>query len=429
MTETKMIRKKNYAHKVKTGCLTCRVRRVKCDEGKPSCHRCTSTGRKCDGYAFIPVTRSVPPVPFLTGGSDAESQAIYQFRTRIASLLASPFDIKFWTHDVVQNAESFIPVRHAVAGLATAYQKSILLDAHSPTCDRFIFGQYDKAITSLYKCFQDGKVLSASQRSAALVANFLFVFLCSLQGLRQEAIIHLRNGLALVQDWGLAVGTASDLMVDISRLYIVLENQSRVICQDDIAPRPAQVILMPPPLGGQDRSSVCQALTQLESIHNRILQLQDDQATQHQKLSYYKDLWCWDLRFQHVASTTEHHNHVTALKMRREVVRVTLLIKFDNDGTGKCIDTRCKTILDLAHQLIKDLGLRSDQVNYRLASGIVEALYFVAVTSKDWDLRQQAIDTLRRYRFIDGIWGSKAAADQASCRLQNDINRYRLRLG
>lgn len=412
-----------------------RVRRVKCDEDKPSCHRCTSTGRKCDGYALTPVTSSgVSLLPVLTAGSDAESQAIYQFRTRIASLLASPFDVKFWTHDVLQSAESFIPVRHALAGLASAYQKSVLLDTHSPTCDRFIFRQYDKAIRTLYSCFQDGKVLSTSQRSAALVANFLFMFLCSLQGLRQEAIVHLRNGLALIQQWEMDIRSSKDdpaagLMIDILRLYIRLDTQSRVICQSDVAPPFSQIRLMPSPREEQQTFSVCQALTQLESIHNQILHLPDAQATQYLKLSFYKHLWLWDLRFEHLASTTEYHSHITALRMRREVVRVTLFIKFDNGGTEWCRDTRCKAILDLAHQLIKVLGLKSEQVGHHLASGLVEALYFVAVNSKDWDLRQQAIDTLRRYRLIDGIWGSGAAADLASCRLQSDIRQYRLRLG
>jgi hypothetical protein len=408
---------------------------VKCDEDKPSCHRCTSTGRKCDGYALTPVISSgLPPLPFLTGGSDAESQAIYQFRTRIASSLASPFDVKFWTYDVLHSAENFIPVRHALAGLASAYQKSILLDTHSSTCDRFIFRQYDKAIGSLYTCFQDGKILSTAQRSAALVTNFLFMFLCSLQGLRQEAVIHLQNGLALIHEWEMNFESSVNdpqtvLMMDIARLYIRFDTQVRVICQDHVASRASQVQLMPSLPGGQQKFSVCQALTELESIHNQILQLPDTEATQHRKLSYYKHLWLWDLHFQHLAVNTEHQTHITALRMRREVVRVTLLIKFDNGSTEMCIDTRCKAILDLAHQLIKDLGLKSDQVGYHLASGLVEALYFVSVTSKDWDLRQQAIDALRRYRFIDGLWGSKAAADLAWCRLQSDIHRYRLRLG
>ncbi|KAJ4265998.1 hypothetical protein NW762_003971 [Fusarium torreyae] len=36
--------------KVKTGCATCRIRKIKCDEGKPYCQKCVKTDRKCDGY-------------------------------------------------------------------------------------------------------------------------------------------------------------------------------------------------------------------------------------------------------------------------------------------------------------------------------------------------------------------------------------------
>ena len=36
--------------KVKTGCLTCKIRKKKCDEAKPACRRCLDTGRSCDGY-------------------------------------------------------------------------------------------------------------------------------------------------------------------------------------------------------------------------------------------------------------------------------------------------------------------------------------------------------------------------------------------
>lgn len=43
--------------KVRTGCVTCEIRKVKCDEGKPFCKRCCETGRNCDGYAVQPATR------------------------------------------------------------------------------------------------------------------------------------------------------------------------------------------------------------------------------------------------------------------------------------------------------------------------------------------------------------------------------------
>ncbi|KAL6247516.1 hypothetical protein RBB50_005862 [Rhinocladiella similis] len=38
--------------KVKTGCRTCKVRKVKCDESRPACRRCLQTGRVCDGYGI-----------------------------------------------------------------------------------------------------------------------------------------------------------------------------------------------------------------------------------------------------------------------------------------------------------------------------------------------------------------------------------------
>ncbi|PYH86078.1 putative Zn(II)2Cys6 transcription factor [Aspergillus uvarum CBS 121591] len=38
----------------RNGCNTCRIRRVKCDEERPHCRRCQSTGRKCDGYNMLP---------------------------------------------------------------------------------------------------------------------------------------------------------------------------------------------------------------------------------------------------------------------------------------------------------------------------------------------------------------------------------------
>lgn len=36
--------------RVKTGCLTCRQRRVKWDEGKPTCQRCKAANVYCEGY-------------------------------------------------------------------------------------------------------------------------------------------------------------------------------------------------------------------------------------------------------------------------------------------------------------------------------------------------------------------------------------------
>ncbi|KAJ3482556.1 hypothetical protein NLG97_g7534 [Lecanicillium saksenae] len=43
-------RKRNFSNRTKTGCLTCRRRKKKCDEAKPECKNCTRGAFECDGY-------------------------------------------------------------------------------------------------------------------------------------------------------------------------------------------------------------------------------------------------------------------------------------------------------------------------------------------------------------------------------------------
>jgi len=43
-------RKRNFSNRTKTGCLTCRKRKKKCDEKKPECNNCYKGGFVCAGY-------------------------------------------------------------------------------------------------------------------------------------------------------------------------------------------------------------------------------------------------------------------------------------------------------------------------------------------------------------------------------------------
>ncbi|KAJ2904843.1 hypothetical protein MKZ38_007035 [Zalerion maritima] len=42
--------KRKSKPKVKTGCLNCKQRRIKCDEGRPHCNNCVKSKRECAGY-------------------------------------------------------------------------------------------------------------------------------------------------------------------------------------------------------------------------------------------------------------------------------------------------------------------------------------------------------------------------------------------
>ncbi|KAJ3490882.1 hypothetical protein NLG97_g5699 [Lecanicillium saksenae] len=45
-------RQKVWATRARTGCLTCRVRHVKCDETRPECRRCLRGKKVCQGYTL-----------------------------------------------------------------------------------------------------------------------------------------------------------------------------------------------------------------------------------------------------------------------------------------------------------------------------------------------------------------------------------------
>ncbi|KAH6974738.1 hypothetical protein EDB80DRAFT_313943 [Ilyonectria destructans] len=46
------------APRVRTGCKTCKIRHLKCDEGKPHCRRCEKDSHVCDGYEVIQARKS-----------------------------------------------------------------------------------------------------------------------------------------------------------------------------------------------------------------------------------------------------------------------------------------------------------------------------------------------------------------------------------
>ncbi|KAF2171171.1 hypothetical protein M409DRAFT_63549 [Zasmidium cellare ATCC 36951] len=59
--------KKEIKRRTKTGCLTCRKRRIKCDEGHPTCRNCQKSKRECLGYDPIfkqqPGPANIQPAP------------------------------------------------------------------------------------------------------------------------------------------------------------------------------------------------------------------------------------------------------------------------------------------------------------------------------------------------------------------------------
>ncbi|KAH7412958.1 hypothetical protein BKA64DRAFT_637638 [Cadophora sp. MPI-SDFR-AT-0126] len=209
--------------KTKTGCITCKIRRVKCDEGKPSCARCTSTGRKCDGYGSK-VTGRVETEAYsgssddslstrkiaraLSGnilGDGQERRAFEFFRYRTAVEMSGFFGSEFWDSLLLQASHSEPAILHAVIALGSLHElygkgESVrLAGAEMSSKRQFALQQSNKAIAHLTK-----PSTSSSPRSeeAILMSCLLFVCLETFQGNHNGALAHLESGLKILGSMG-----------------------------------------------------------------------------------------------------------------------------------------------------------------------------------------------------------------------------------
>ena len=126
------------------------VRRIKCDEAKPNCHRCTSTGRKCDGYespdqpasrsssatpnleiavSVVPTRQKVPISRLLKGpvltvdGDEQEKRTFHFFRERTVPGLCGFFGSEIWERLVLQTTFQEPALRHAVFALGSLHER------------------------------------------------------------------------------------------------------------------------------------------------------------------------------------------------------------------------------------------------------------------------------------------------------------------
>ncbi|KAK7417443.1 hypothetical protein QQX98_004563 [Neonectria punicea] len=184
------------SRKVRTGCLTCKV---KCDEAKPDCQRCTTTGRKCDGYA--------PPKPesglqsyrprHAFGGVNtaAEGRALQFFSETAGPFLSGAMDPQFWTQLVMQFSSFEPAVRHSVVAISSLYEQ-VHVDARSAVDVRL--GDNRLALRHYNAAINDLKAMD--NPSVVLLVCILFTCIECLQSNREAAIRHCKAGIAIMQN-------------------------------------------------------------------------------------------------------------------------------------------------------------------------------------------------------------------------------------
>ena len=213
-----------------------RLRKIKCDEAWPICHRCHSTNRVCGGYGVWggggggggydsgkehsrPGGRSNDSGKLLCHSSNPaglvsshitrqlkngilsldEQHCLGWFIHRTATKLPGAFISNFWTTLLVQACSTEPAVLHAVLALSSAHRQEVL-DASGRGLreilhqQRMTTQQHTRAVMCLQPYFSNTTIASIR---VALISCAMFIYLEFLRGHYATGIIHLQHGLNL----------------------------------------------------------------------------------------------------------------------------------------------------------------------------------------------------------------------------------------
>ncbi|TDZ17283.1 Transcriptional regulatory protein moc3 [Colletotrichum orbiculare MAFF 240422] len=238
--------------KVRTGCITCERRHVKCDETKPSCLRCIKCSGSCEGYETSPGSSSgsststpspeadagikwtankamvkkrrppmeprVLPRPSLNKSDGLsvlleptmaffkdENERYYfdhwlKYRNRMGGGF---FDERLWNETIPQLSRQNTSVRYAImaiAGISQAIKNSLkptnpaIMGANGP--------HYTNAMTYYGRAIREirGANLDIGSLRGAIVCCLLFVCFEVLHGDRKAAFSHINSGQQMMDE-------------------------------------------------------------------------------------------------------------------------------------------------------------------------------------------------------------------------------------
>ncbi|KAL2855968.1 hypothetical protein BJY01DRAFT_203560 [Aspergillus pseudoustus] len=190
--------------KVRSGCLVCKARRIKCDEARPTCRNCTRSKRRCE-YAqpshdthmrFVVYT---PKASFATTGAQKHSLDFF------LAAMRSRFPMHF-TQPVLQAAHREDVLSHVVIALGAMqqvyeYDDSSSIGSWSPMT-QFAMQQYGKALRLLQdRVMLNTRGTGSTSPDIILISCIFFACFECLRGSVAAAIIHIRSGLNLLREY------------------------------------------------------------------------------------------------------------------------------------------------------------------------------------------------------------------------------------
>ncbi|KAH6651314.1 hypothetical protein F5144DRAFT_559092 [Chaetomium tenue] len=156
----------------KRGCVTCKTRRVKCDEQKPLCRRCVQAGRLCSGYnheSKLPV--ALKPALKIGVAADSGTERLTYLAAHVLSLDNNGRPVQedgVWGRIFLQLSNQVPCVKAAAAAFGAAYESLVDNAIERSPCS--VWRYYGSALTKLQS---DINNRTAGPESLALASMIL----------------------------------------------------------------------------------------------------------------------------------------------------------------------------------------------------------------------------------------------------------------
>ncbi|KAJ5627632.1 hypothetical protein N7490_009860 [Penicillium lividum] len=203
------------ASKSRSGCRTCKIRRVKCGEEKPTCLRCSSTGRGCEyedrlspqGFPTLPLvsTQSLSASP---NSGSRERRAFEYYFQHTAQHLAGGMQVDFWTKVIPQISRSEPAIWDGIIAISALFEhpnqrldfplvRNHRKGSHALNqVQQEALSWYSRSISTVHSRINRG----CADPYLALISCVLFICVETIQGRLEEALQLFHQGVTLISD-------------------------------------------------------------------------------------------------------------------------------------------------------------------------------------------------------------------------------------
>ncbi|KAI8660887.1 Zn(2)-C6 fungal-type domain-containing protein [Fusarium keratoplasticum] len=456
--------KRAFSHKTH---MVPRIRRVKCDEEKPTCRRCINDKFKCDGYAMPPKRKNakskakaeqrlaqqtklplaISEAMFLT---DWERFYFHHFLHWTAKqLLTSPDSSNFWLRYAFPLAHHCEAVRYSMVAVGASHRLFMARSAaHLKPfeLERIAIRQYNKAIAVITPSMSADSVYN---RHCILICCLLFVSVEGLMGRYDDLLRHLRSGNQLLSSSlngftpdGDAV---NEKLVD---MFSRLSTESSNFCRKNIASGVSlwyQANANPNMMSAHPFRDLDEASYELQRLSVRRtdnawysrVECEDDDTddveSENRLAMIHENFAAWNSRFEAMTCLNQANLPVESSSQLRNLCLAQQFWKLtsavlapDEPISGPISDPTFFYDFMAAATSAAEPLIAMNQPTFSLDGDLISGLNFVAALAihpSVADVKIQALDLLRRLNRREGVWDSRdvvrlyelmAAADEES---------------